>query len=243
MAFAVKTNNFEGPLEVLLDLIEKRKLLVNEVTLAQVADNYIEYTKNLADYPLAETAHFILIASTLLLIKSRSLLPALMLSPEEEASIEDLETRLRLYQKTHFLSRELLQIFNTAYLTEPAERVMGESVFAPDGKTTVERIKTAIETLLMNLPRPERLAEKIVEKVVSLEEMINDLVKRVEGALALSFREFSRMGTAGRRDIIVSFLAMLELVKQGIIAVEQRGSYDDITMEKRAIGLPSYESR
>lgn len=241
MAFAVKTNNFEGPLEVLLDLIENRKLLVNEVTLAQVAGGYIEYTKNLADYPLAETAHFILIASTLLLIKSRSLLPALTLSPEEEASIEDLEARLRLYQKTRFLSRELLQRFNIAYLAEASERRTGESAFAPDAKTTTERIKTAIETVLVNLPRPERLAEKIVEKVVSLEEMINDLVKRVEGALALSFREFSRIGTAHRKDIIVSFLAMLELVKQGIIAVEQRGSYDDITMEKTVVGLPSYD--
>lgn len=239
MAFFVKVGGFEGPLEVLLDLIEKRKLLINEVSLARVADDFLGYVKNFPAYPLEETAQFILIASTLLLIKSRSLLPALALSEAEEASVEDLEMRLRLYKTVRDLSREILSRFGETYLEEPLERREDESVFAPDKRTAPERFRIAIEGLLRSLPTPARLTEKMVEKIVSLEDMVKRLGSRIEKTLFLSFREFSA-GHANRKEVIVSFLAMLELIKQGLIAVEQRAHFDDIVMEKSSIGTPSY---
>src|SRR3989344_4122925 len=107
MSFTVKQEHFEGPLELLLDLIEKRKLFVSDVSLAKVADDYISYVKNLSEFPVADSAHFVLIASTLLLIKSKSLLPNLDLTTEEQVSIEDLEHRLRLYERMRKLSRSL----------------------------------------------------------------------------------------------------------------------------------------
>ena len=95
--YQVKTHIFEGPLDTLLSLIEKRKLFINDISLSKVADDYIAYIKSLENFPIADSAHFILIASTLVLIKSKSLLPNLTLSEEEEHSIEDLEARLREY--------------------------------------------------------------------------------------------------------------------------------------------------
>ena len=70
--YHVKTDAFQGPLDLLLNLIEKRKLHINDVSLGQVADDYIFYTKQLDKFPISETANFILIASTLVLIKSRA---------------------------------------------------------------------------------------------------------------------------------------------------------------------------
>ncbi len=91
--YLVKTHIFEGPLDTLLSLIEKRKLFINDISLAQVADDYIAYIKSLNEFPIADSSHFILIASTLVLIKSKSLLPDLNLTTEEQESIDDLEDR------------------------------------------------------------------------------------------------------------------------------------------------------
>ncbi len=71
MVFTVKQQHFEGPLDVLLNLIEKRKLFINDISLAKVADDYLAYIKSLENFPIADSANFILIASTLVLIKSK----------------------------------------------------------------------------------------------------------------------------------------------------------------------------
>lgn len=96
MAFHIKIDAFEGPLDLLLDLIEKRKLFVSDISLAQVADDYITHVRSLAALPISDTAHFLLVASTLVLIKSKSLLPDLTLSGEEESDIDMLKRRLAI---------------------------------------------------------------------------------------------------------------------------------------------------
>src|SRR5437773_2621351 len=97
-AFAVKTEQFEGPLDLLLDLIGRRRLFINDISLSKVTDDYLEYLKGLNQFSIPDSANFILIASTLVLIKSKSLLPTLNLTEEEEMSIADLEERLRIYK-------------------------------------------------------------------------------------------------------------------------------------------------
>src|SRR5665213_3863895 len=96
-SFAIETPAFQGPLETLLNLIEERKMPVSDVSLSQVCDAYLAYVEKLPEMPLGETAQFILVASTLLLIKSRTLLPSLELSTEERESVEELERRLARY--------------------------------------------------------------------------------------------------------------------------------------------------
>ena len=96
--FAVKTEVFEGPLELLIELVEKRKLLINDISLAAVTDEYMQRVSAMQERSLPGTAQFVALAATLLLIKSKSLLPVLELTEEEEASIDDLQERLRQYQ-------------------------------------------------------------------------------------------------------------------------------------------------
>ena len=95
--FSVATQTYSGPLEALLNLIEERKLAISEVSLSEVTDAYLAYVEKLPELPLGETAQFILVASTLLLIKSRTLLPMLSLSDDERESVEELERRLARY--------------------------------------------------------------------------------------------------------------------------------------------------
>ena len=82
MVFEVKHGEFKGPLEVLLDLIEQKKLHINDVALSRVTDDFLEYTRGHGGFPIAEGAQFAFVASALLLIKSKSLLPNLSLTRE-----------------------------------------------------------------------------------------------------------------------------------------------------------------
>jgi segregation and condensation protein A len=228
--YNVKTHIFEGPLDTLLSLIEKRKLFINDISLAQVADDYIGYVRSLSDFPIAESAHFVLIASTLVLIKSKSLLPTLTLTEEEEQNIDDLQNRLREYQKYKALSRHLKERFNihTEYLRLPSkEKIV---VFTPDKNTTVSRIHETIMQVIHQIPKKEFVPKVLVQKVVSLEEMMESLAKRITEGVKMSFKTFSQHGKAEKVNVIVSFLAMLELVKQGIIHVKQEADFHDIEM-------------
>lgn len=240
MSFTVKQEHFEGPLELLLDLIEKRKLFVSDVSLAEVADDYVSYVKNLSEFPVADSAHFVLIASTLLLIKSKSLLPNLDLTTEERAGIEDLECRLRLYERMRKLSRSLGSLWGQKPLFARGERRLNP-IFSPDESMTISNLLSAAHSVLSNIPKKEFLPKVIIDKVISLEEMITNLTKRVSASLKMSFKEFT--GTAGKDEkinVIVGFLAMLELVKQGVIHVRQEKHFDDIHMETENVGVPKY---
>ncbi len=239
-SYSIKTHIFEGPLDTLLSLIEKRKLFINDVSLAQVADDYIAYIKGLGDFPVAESAHFILIASTLVLIKSKSLLPTLNLSEEEEQSMEDLENRLKEYQKYKALSRHLRERFGVSveYLRLPSkEKII---VFTPDESVSINRIQETIKRIVLQIPKIEIIPKAIVKKIISLEETIDNLTKRITESMKMSFKDFAGIGKAEKLDVIVSFLAVLELVKQGIIMVRQDKDFHDIEMENQVVGTPRY---
>lgn len=237
--FTVKQEAFEGPLELLLSLIEKRKLSITEISLAKVADDYISYVNSFTDFPIEQSANFILVASTLLLIKSKALLPELALSEEEQGSMEDLERRLKIYQKFKDLSKRLRQDFGKNVLLFQSNRIV-DPVFAPHQNITPSNLAFAIKQVISSLPKFEKLSKAIVQKVVSLEEMIQSLSKRVSNSLKMSFKDFSGFGKKEKVHVIVSFLAMLELVKQGAINVVQDNHSSDITIETKEIGTPKY---
>jgi segregation and condensation protein A len=239
--FSIKTEVFEGPLELLLNLIEKRKLFINDIALAKVTDDFIAYVKNFENFPIADSANFILIASTLLLIKSKSLLPTLNLTEEEQASMEDLETRLKIYARMKKLSVHVKERFGKNILFAKENNKIEVKVFSPHAKMTLPNLVTAIMDVIKNFPKKEILPKAIVRKVISLEDMIGNLTKRITSSLRMSFREFSNSHKGEKVNVIIGFLAMLELVKQGVINVVQEQKFDDIKMETTAeVGVPKY---
>jgi len=241
--FKVKTDSFEGPLDLLLDLIEKRKLHISEVSLAQVADDYIKHVEEIEEFPMEQSAHFVLVASTLLLIKSKSLLPTLQLTLEEEESIEELEDRLKEYKHMKELSMHVGRLFGDRIMFSPEKDQERPVLFTPSDEITKESVLQAVKDIIKALPVPEKLSKAVVKKVISLEEAIDNLTNRVKQSLKMSFKEFSK--TSGeskevRMNVVVSFLAMLELVKRGSLAVSQEKDFGDIHMETGDVGVPHY---
>ena len=105
--FVVKARDFEGPLELLLELIEEHKLSINEVSLSTISDEYIRYLETIGVKDRESLSQFISIAATLMLIKSRTLLPGLTLTEEEEGNIDELEQRLRAYAEIKDASKKI----------------------------------------------------------------------------------------------------------------------------------------
>jgi len=238
--FKVKVGEVEGPLELILDLIEKRKLHISDISLTQVADEFIEHVKSFEEFPMADSADFILVASTLLLIKSKSLLPNLDLTPEEQGSIEDLENRLASYKKYKELAIGIQKMFgNFLYFANESKEM--RVIFSPTRDITLESLKNALRDALKNIPKKVEALPKItVDKIISLEDMIGKLTERIKTSLHTSFKDFSGMGKVEKVNVIVSFLAMLELVKQGSVRVNQENHFDDISIESENTGVPIY---
>ncbi|MFA6414492.1 MAG: ScpA family protein [Candidatus Paceibacterota bacterium] len=239
MTFSIKTDSYEGPFEVLLDLIEARKLLVNDLALANITEDFIQHVRAQTAFPVEETANFIQIAATLLLIKSKSLIPDLTLSEEESADVEDLKRRLAAYEKVREASRELARIFGKNVMVPAGER-LPEPFFSPSRDLSASALTEAFARVLAAREEVEELPTARVKPLVTIEEMMDQLAKRVQSAMTLSFKDFA--GSAKEKvEVIVSFLALLELVKQGAVAAEQFEAHGDIRISHTAsAAVPRY---
>ena len=237
--FQIHTESYQGPFELVLDLIEARKLLVNDLALASITDDFIQHVRSQESFPVEETANFIQIAATLLLIKSKSLIPDLTLTADENADVDDLKRRLEAYEKVRDAARELGRIFGRTPMLSAGEKAP-EPVFAPSRDLSKEALAEALARVLAAREAVEELPEARVKPMVSIEEMMNRLTDRVQRAMTLSFKEFA--GSAKEKvEVIVSFLALLELVKQGAVAAEQFDQYGDIRISNTAsTAVPKY---
>lgn len=237
-----KTSVYEGPLDLLLDLIEKRKLLINDISLAAVTDEFLARIQNMEEMPVGDTAEFVSLAATLLLIKSRSLLPLLEISGEEERDIKELEYRLAVYQIVKNAARGLEKQSGQKRLFE-GSAPSAEPLFVYDESISRPSLRSAITSVIESFPQFASLPSVAVKKIISLEEMIQRMAGRVSSAFSLSFKEFSGhgKGSAEKGEVIISFLALLELVKQGIIRATQGEQHGDITLENDSVSTPTYE--
>ena len=236
-SYRIKTAGFEGPFGLLLDLIEKHKLHINDVSLATVTEEYLQHINKMGGLTPAEISSFVLVASTLLLIKSKSLLPNLDLTSEEEGDIKNLEERLRLYELFTRLGGNLKNNFGKHIIFAPEERKSGMVVFLPDERITRESMMMYVRDVLGAIPQKTFMPEVEVRKVISIEEMIDNLTERIQKSLKMSFNDLHghHGGVKNKEEkveVIVGFLAMLELVRTGLIEAMQSAHGEDIMLEK-----------
>jgi len=235
--FKIKTAGFEGPFGLLLNLIEKRKLFINDVSLSAVTEDYLSYMNKLGELSPAEVSSFVLVAASLLLIKSKSLLPNLDLTLEEEGDIKNLEERLRLYELFTKLGSNIKNDFGEKIIFAPEERKNEILIFLPDEQITKESMMTFARDVLGAMPKKIFMPEVEIRAVISIEEMIDKLTERIKNAVKMSFKDFNGTGKSATKEekvvVIVGFLAMLEMVRQGIIDAVQEIDSGDIIIEKQ----------
>jgi segregation and condensation protein A len=234
--YQCKLEKFEGPMDLLLALIEEEKLDITEISLARVADQYLEYIKNNEKIQLENLADFLGVASRLILIKSRSLLPTLELSGEEEEEIKDLEQQLLEYKKFKEAALKLGKMSQLGKICYSREGFSGvRAIFYPPEDIGAFDLKKYFLSVLAEIPVIEKLSEEIVGEVITLEEKINDLQNVLRGRLEATFSDITS-GAQDKTEVIISFLAMLEMVKQRIIDVNQEELFREIKMNVKIAG-------
>jgi len=226
-------------MELLIELVEKRKLLINDISLAAVTDEYMRTVSAMQELSLPNTSQFISLAATLLLIKSKSLLPVLDLTEEETASIEDLEIRLKKYQVYRDIAMQLGESFGRSNSYTPEFTPPVQPLFLPDSFCTTETLQTALAEVLNELPKNEPKPTARLKPTISLEDMMGRLRNRIENQMKVSFSEL-KYGEKEHKNVIVSFLAVLEIFKQGNILITQDNRFADIHLELDKRGTPKY---
>jgi segregation and condensation protein A len=231
----IKLEQFEGPLALLVKLIDKAELDITQLSLAKVADQYILHLKSLVDLDPEAMADFLVIASRLLLIKSKALLPYLL--PEEEEAIEDLEEQLRMYKEFLEATKKIEEMVagkKFMFVREFNRKAIVNNlhIFSPPTRLTMNEMKTIFQAVIDGLEiKLAPLTEQTLQISVSLEEKISYIAKTIAHAIKTRFSQLFS-STAPKMEIVVSFLAMLELMKQKNIAVDQNELFAEIEISK-----------
>ncbi|HRY63055.1 MAG TPA: segregation/condensation protein A [Patescibacteria group bacterium] len=226
----VKVENFEGPLDLLLKLIEEEELSITKVSLAEVAEQYIGYIESLPIKQPDELADFLLIAAKLLLIKSRALLPELFTG--EEDSADELERQLKMYKKYLEASRwiaELAEQETFAYARPEYARPAGAEFRVPKSLNQ-NKLKIVMEAIVGEIKALARLPQKSLEKIISIKEKIEEIRQILKGRDFLHWGELAEKAK-DKTEVIVSFLGILELNKQRYLSIEQEEIFGEIKIK------------
>lgn len=229
----IKIDVFEGPLDILLQLIEAKKLEITTISLAEVTDQYISYLKKIEEVHPEMLVDFLTIASRLILIKSKALLPILEVSKEAEEDMADLARRLEEYRIIKLLAKKIQELDKQKNIS--FSRMSDKSirpVFFPPRNVTVKVLHKFFDKISKELfISSQVLPKREMKEIIKLEDRIKELQAKVMGGHINSFSSFSAKGSS-RLEIIVNFLALLHLLKQGIIMVEQRDVFGEIGIRK-----------
>lgn len=249
--YELRTTHYEGPLEKLLELIEARELAITEISLAEVTDDFLKYLEALraaategegedAEARLRILADFIVIASRLIFIKSKALLPDLTLTGDEESDVRDLEARLALYRDLKPTMKHIAALWSGGrrlyvrpYLLNTASFVRGGAsykVFYPPPALSSGTLREALGRLLELAARAAMERETVRDEVISLEAKMKEVIAHITEAIETRFSRLASERT--RAEIIVTFLALLHLAREQLVTLEQESHFSDIIVKK-----------
>lgn len=227
-------HEFEGPLDLLLSLIEEQKLNITDVALAQVTEQFLQYVRKLEEIDPTSLSDFLAIAAKLLVIKSKAILPTLEIEADEEDAGVPLETQLLLYKQFREVARHLKVLDARQEQSFTRTLVFSQRVsFFPDPSVTGRELYNGILKVLSELKELDSLPKARIKEAISIQEKITHLQgllsKQIETKLSSVIAQ-----AKNKSEVIVTFLALLELVKQRIFSVEQDALFTDIMIRKTA---------
>ncbi len=229
MNYEVTTGEFEGPLALLLSLIEKREMDISQVGLAAITEEYVKHIEEVEVIAPNELADFLVIASRLLYIKSKALLPELDLEVDEEGV--GLADQLRMYQKYARAAERLEAMLTDGKEAYRAPKMQIEfEAFSPPTALTPNDIRDSLTSLILRVRPYVELPQRMMERTITVEEKITLLKKKIARKAKAYFHDLAHAGS--RSDLVTSFLALLELLKQNIVRVEQQNIFEDIAIHK-----------
>ena len=236
--YAIKIDNFEGPIDLLLYLIEKNKMKIEEINLTEITDQYIEYLNEMEKMNLEIASEFLVMASTLLYLKSKNLLPK-QEEAEEELTEEELIKRIIEYKKYKTIS----QVFKENY-AENSKRIFKtqEDIKLPkqvlEEKYSNEMIPEIYRNLLEKTSVRINKNAKNIEKIALVENYtVGDKVKEMFRVLIKQkkfiFNKLFSLKSRDKQEVVTAFSGLLELSRRDKVETKQEELFGDIYVEKR----------
>lgn len=225
----ITLEKFQGPLDLLLELIDNEKLAITEISLAQVTDQFFKYLNTLEEDRSEELADFLVIATKLVYIKSRQLLPYLYPQEEEGASLAD---QLKFYKRYADASKVLEKMWNAGQIAYGRfEPKIIPSGFSAPLNAGLKDLHGSILMLLRRIKPVDPLPQVRIDKAISVREKVKAIFSALEKIKSLRFQDILQ-NAESRTDVIVSFLALLELVKSEKVVVQQGNPFQDLEIRK-----------
>jgi segregation and condensation protein A len=233
--YRVDTTVYEGPLDLLLELIERAELDITTLAIAQVTDQYLSYLRSLSEHDAAEVSAFLVMAARLVQIKSAALLPrppTVEHAASEEDDAEALARQLIQYRRFKQISellgsREAANQRTYLRLAPPSYKVEARLDLSDVSLTD---LIAAARQIFSSQPDLPELSRVVSLSRVTIREKINAILEALKHSTKSSFRAL--LLTRSRAEIVVTFLALLELIKRQVIDAQQESLFSDIQFDK-----------
>jgi len=236
--FEFHTEKFNGPLGLLLQLIEKEELDITEIGLSKIADEYVKYIQSHKINP-EQIADFLVIAAKLLYIKSKALLPYLS-TPEEDEEINELEYQLKMYKEfveasrviEKMLAKKKFSFMRDYGKTGRRRNNFAWNKFSPPKNLTGAILQEQFGFIVGRFQMEEiEIKEEVIDHKISIDERIIYIQKALLERVRVNFTKIISSAKS-KTEIIVNFLAVLELAKQRELFFEQTELFSDIIINK-----------
>ncbi len=238
MSFLVRTPIFEGPIAVLYEMIDNRKLSISEFSLVSITDDFLNFVRSLDKEEKQEVAHFIAVAAVLIFLKSKSLLPENTLVEEEDRSADILENQLKAYGLIKSIQKDLRDIFGKSPLAfAKTSKPKSEITFLPDVQMNADNFAEYLSVRIKELePEAKQLKEVKVDKKIKIEDALNHVRTVIKKLRSINFSRIAQVDNIGderlreqsKKTVVILFLSLLELVKMGEIDVVQEDTFGDM---------------
>ena len=245
--YSVKLEGFEGPLDLLLHLIQKEEMDIHDIQIAQITDRYLEYVNLMEELDLDVASEFLVMAATLLHIKSQSILPQLTLNDDLPIGDEEQLVKQLLEYKRFKEAAQVLDVYaerqTWVYNRSPKLHADLDGSRAFEIRATLFDLLTAFKQVndrAAEVENHEELYETVEEETITVEDKIAFIERHLEVADQLLFEELFPL-SASKTDWIVTFLAILELIRIGRIVTVQTGHFESIYIVKQEQQVPDRE--
>lgn len=232
--FSIHLPNYEGPLDVLLRMIEERHVEITAVSLASVADQFIAHMAVMPGRDPHTISNFLSVAAKLILLKSRALLPQAIVPSEEDDETDDLVSQLRAYQlfkRAAQILKERESEGQRAFAVQPPPIARPQSRTLPLDNVTLDLLARAMQRVVDRW-LPPAPADDVISR---LSFTVNDCMDKLQGAVS-QYRKvtFTEMldGVNTRVEVVITLLALLELLKRYVVRVSQDALFGEIYIER-----------
>ncbi len=233
--YNINLPQFQGPFDLLLRLIEKQKLDITEITLAQVTDQFLNYIKKIEKIGPRELADFLNIAAKLIFIKSKLLLPEKILEEEEENS-HDLIDQLRLYQEYVLATKKVGELLSNPCYSFSKSKLPEKTLYSFSFPRNInpQVLKKNFESFIFVIEQQARLSfKKVKHRIFSLKNKINEMLSILRQKRRFIFNRV--INSRSKAEKLVMFLAILELMKRNKINIDQKGLFQDIIVTTKKV--------